>query len=39
MLGDDFTGALDDLRVYKRTLSDNEVGDLYNLEGDCYQCL
>ena len=39
LLGEGFQGFLDDLRVYKRTLSDNEVGDLYNLEGDCYQCL
>lgn len=39
LIGQFFEGHLDDLRVYKRTLSDNEVGDLYNLEGDCYQCL
>ncbi|WP_053970158.1 LamG domain-containing protein [Mangrovimonas sp. ST2L15] len=39
LLGSWFTGHLDDLRVYKRTLSDNEVGDLYNLDGDCYTCL
>lgn len=39
LLGQWFTGHLDDLRVYKRTLSDNEVGDLYNLEADCHTCL
>ncbi|WP_104736389.1 LamG domain-containing protein [Hanstruepera ponticola] len=39
LLGEGFQGHLDDLRVYKRTLSDNEVGDLYNLEADCYTCL
>ncbi|PNQ73438.1 hypothetical protein C1T31_07980 [Hanstruepera neustonica] len=39
LIGEGFQGHLDDLRVYKRTLSDNEVGDLYNLEADCFQCL
>lgn len=39
ILGQFFQGHLDDLRVYKRTLSDNEVGDLFNLEADCYTCL
>ncbi|UPS90414.1 hypothetical protein GMA17_01185 [Bizionia sp. M204] len=38
-IGQFFTGHLDDLRVYKRTLSPNDVGDLYNLEADCFQCL
>lgn len=39
LLGEGFQGHLDDLRVYKRALSDNEVGDLYNLEAECYTCL
>ena len=39
VVGQFFTGHLDDLRVYKRTLSPNEVGNLYNLEADCFQCL
>ena len=39
ILGEGFQGHMDDLRVYKRALSDNEVGDLYNLEADCYNCL
>lgn len=39
ILGQGFTGHLDDLRVYKRTLSSNEVGDLYQLEADCNTCL
>ena len=39
LFGEGFQGYLDDLRVYKRTLSPNEIFDLYNLEGDCYQCL
>ncbi|MFL0352090.1 LamG domain-containing protein [Xanthomarina sp. GH4-25] len=39
ILGEGFQGHLDDLRVYKRTLSTNDINDLYNLEADCYQCL
>lgn len=39
ILGEGFEGHLDDLRVYKRTLSPNEVSDLYNLDADCYTCL
>lgn len=39
ILGEGFEGYLDDLRVYKRALSANEVSDLYNLEADCYTCL
>ena len=39
ILGEGFIGYLDDLRVYKRWLSPNEVSELYNLSGDCYQCL
>ena len=39
LLGKFFEGHLDDLRVYKRTLSANDVSDLYQLEGDCYTCL
>lgn len=38
IIGQYFQGHLDDLRVYKRTLSPNEVTELFNLEGDCYQC-
>ncbi|WMI67957.1 LamG domain-containing protein [Mangrovimonas sp. YM274] len=34
-----FIGHLDDLRVYKRTLSPNEVGELFTLEADCFTCL
>lgn len=39
IVGQYFQGHLDDLRVYKRTLSSNEVGDLFQLEADCFQCL
>ncbi|MBQ0786378.1 MAG: LamG domain-containing protein [Oceanihabitans sp.] len=39
IVGEGFVGHLDDLRVYKRTLSPNEVGELFNLEGECYTCL
>jgi len=39
MLGEGFQGHMDDLRVYKRTLSNNEVGDLHQLEADCFNCL
>ncbi|HLT34071.1 MAG TPA: LamG domain-containing protein, partial [Aquaticitalea sp.] len=38
-IGQGFEGHLDDLRVYKRALSPNEVSELFNLSGDCYQCL
>lgn len=38
-LGQFFTGHLDDLRVYKRTLNPNEVDVLFNLDADCFQCL
>lgn len=38
-LGDDFVGHLDDLRIYKRTLNANEISQLYNLEGECYECI
>jgi hypothetical protein len=39
LIGEGFVGHLDDLRVYKRTLSSNEVGELFNLDGECYTCL
>ncbi|MFD2823170.1 LamG domain-containing protein [Lacinutrix iliipiscaria] len=39
IIGEDFVGHLDDLRVYKRTISSSEVEQLYELEGDCYTCL
>ncbi|WP_294818835.1 LamG domain-containing protein [uncultured Flavobacterium sp.] len=38
-IGQGFTGLLDDLRVYKRELSQQEVQTLYELEGDCSICL
>jgi hypothetical protein len=38
-IGSNFTGFLDDLRVYKRTLSPAEVQTLFELEGDCNTCL
>lgn len=34
-----FRGHVDDLRVYNRALSPNEVFVLFNLEADCYTCL
>lgn len=34
----EFRGHLDDLRVYKRALSDTEIGTLFELEADCYTC-
>lgn len=37
-IGLGFQGYLDDLRVYKRALSPNEVGDLYSLDAECYTC-
>jgi len=39
IIGEGFQGNLDDLRIYKRALSDNDVGDLYSLEAECYTCL
>lgn len=38
-IGAGFYGALDDLRVYKRALSQQEVQTLFELEGDCNTCL
>ncbi|TRW24700.1 LamG domain-containing protein [Flavobacterium zepuense] len=38
-IGQDFTGYLDDLRVYKKVLSATEVQTLFELEGDCNTCL
>ncbi|MGY0391899.1 LamG domain-containing protein [Bizionia sp. KMM 8389] len=38
ILGQFFIGHLDDLRVYKRTLTSDEVNELYTLEADCFQC-
>ncbi len=38
-LGNNLVGNLDDLRVYKRTLNENEISQLYNLEADCFTCL
>ncbi len=38
-LGQNFTGFLDDLRVYKKALTDAEVQTLFGLEGDCNTCL
>jgi len=38
LIGKQFNGYLDDLRVYKRVLSDDEVQQLYNLEGDNNTC-
>jgi len=38
-IGQNFTGFLDDLRVYKKTLSDAEVQTLFELDGDCNTCL
>ena len=39
IIGENFVGHLDDLRVYKKALSPNEVGELFDLDGDCYTCL
>jgi len=39
VIGKFFNGYLDDLRVYRRVLSDQEVQQLYNLEGDNNTCL
>ncbi|MFL9844879.1 LamG domain-containing protein [Flavobacterium rhizosphaerae] len=38
-VGSGFTGYLDDLRVYKKVLTAQEVQTLYELEGDCSICL
>ncbi len=38
-IGKDFEGHLDDLRVYRKTLTLEEVQILYNLEGDNNTCL
>lgn len=38
-IGNNFKGFLDDLRVYKKTLSPAEVQTLFELEGDCNTCL
>lgn len=39
LLGEGFTGYLDDLRVYKRALSTEDIQVLYQLESDCNTCL
>jgi hypothetical protein len=38
-LGRNFKGYLDDIRVYRKTLSAAEIQTLYNLEGDNNTCL
>ncbi len=38
-IGQDFRGWLDDLRVYKKVLTQADVQTLYELEGDCNTCL
>jgi hypothetical protein len=38
-IGQDFRGWLDDLRVYKKVLSQADVQTLYQLPGDCNTCL
>lgn len=38
-IGNNFRGFMDDLRVYKRLLSPDEVQVLFKLEGDCNTCL
>lgn len=38
-IGNNFKGLMDDLRVYKRVLSAQEVNVLFDLEGDCNTCL
>ena len=38
-IGQGFTGHLDDLRVYKKVLTQANVQTLYELEGDCNTCL
>lgn len=38
-IGNNFKGFMDDLRVYKKELSLQEVQTLFELEGDCNTCL
>ena len=38
-IGQGFTGHLDDLRVYKKVLTQANVQTLHELEGDCNTCL
>ncbi len=38
-IGSNFKGTLDDLRVYRRLLSQSEIQTLYALPGDIYTCL
>jgi len=38
-IGQGFTGHIDDLRVYKKVLTQGNVQTLYELEGDCNTCL
>lgn len=38
-IGQNFTGFLDDLRVYKKVLTATEVQTLFELEGDCSTCV
>jgi hypothetical protein len=38
-IGRNFKGFMDDLRVYKKSLSPEEVQILFELEGDCNTCL
>lgn len=38
-IGNNFKGFMDDLRVYKKELSQEEVQTLFELEGDCNTCL
>jgi hypothetical protein len=38
-IGGNFKGSLDDIRVYRRLLSQSEVQTLYSLSGDVYTCL
>jgi hypothetical protein len=38
-IGNNFKGFMDDLRVYKKALTLEEVQILYQLEGDCNTCL
>jgi Concanavalin A-like lectin/glucanases superfamily len=38
-IGQNFTGFLDDLRVYKKVLTATEVQTLFDLEGDCSTCV
>ncbi len=38
-IGDGFTGLMDDLRVYNKVLTQQEVQTLFELEGDCNTCV